>query len=292
MSLNNLNKLIDNEILICLNCKKPYSILSYSNKTLVCKFCEQVYRLEDERIFVANQSYTPEFFDKNHSYMSSGNDLPEIQELCYRIQRMEKESTFKPNDVILDVGCGPSVCYTKPQTATLIGVEPSYNSIKLNTQLDFAVCGSASNLPLASRSVDCVVFFYSIHHMNSGTIAENEIILRNILEECARVTKADGRLIIYDMDPWIPFSIFQDLSWNALKNYLKEKLDMYFWRESKLKSIACSAFRAKSFTKLTFRSSGLLTFSPIFSLPNFKVPRFLYPFQVKRYEWVISGDLD
>ncbi|MCE7527864.1 class I SAM-dependent methyltransferase [Polynucleobacter sp. IMCC 30228] len=279
--------LLDNfKNLVCPGCKNSFSSFSKAENNLNCQFCAQSFKFHNN-IFISNQNISPEYFDKKYDFMESGNELPEIQSLCYRRQKLEVEKIFKAGDVILDLGCGPSTCYEKPEGSYLIGVEPSYPSIRLNSKIDLGICGSATDLPLAERSIDCVVMFYSIHHMNSVSINQNKIILSKVLAECARIIRPGGKVIIFDMNPWFPVWLLQGLTWNALKKSLKEKLDMYFWRESELKKIASTAFKGIEFTfeTKTYRSSGLLRFAPIFSLPNFKVPRFLYPFQVKKYEW-------
>ena len=272
------------EILVCPECKTKLSSSETKDGILDCTNCFRTFRFTNN-IFSLDNASSAEYFDNNFKFMTDGNAQPEIQELCYRKQREEVKKIVKPGDVILDIGCGPQICYEKPSGSFLIGVEPSFSSIRLNKDLNLGISVSAAYLPLATRSVDCIFMFYSIHHMNANSLSENIEILRGVLTEAERVIKQGGVIVIFDLDPIAPFWVFQNVLWNIAKRKLAQNLDMYFWRKKQLLKIASPLLKSSSYTFKYFKVSMLLTFPPIFSLPTLKVPRFLYPFRVVMHKW-------
>jgi len=217
--------------------------------------------------------------------MQRSNKLPEVWELCYAQQSRLASELIRPGDVVVDIGCGPVIHFEKPQDCVLIGVDPSFASIRVNEALDIRVFGGAEAMPLRDRSVDRVFFFYSIHHMTGQTVKENMTNLTTALRECGRVVRERGTLVIFDMNPWWPAWQAQRLTWDGAKKVLADKLDMFFWRGSVLQCLAKNSFSAKAFESRTFSVSSFLMFPPVFRLPNLKVPRFLYPFDIKMYKW-------
>ena len=77
----------------------------------------------------------------------------------------------------------------------------------------------------------------------------------------------------------------QRMAWNRVRSNLDDKLDMFFWRGSALERLAGPILQARDYSTQSFKVSPLLTFPPVFSLPNLRVPRFMYPFDIKMYKW-------
>ena len=140
-------------------------------------------------------------------------------------------------------------------------------------------------MPLRDGSVDRISLFYSIHHMIGQTVAENRDNVTAALRECGRVMRPGGTLVVFDMSPYWPVWQVQRLMWNQARKTLADKLDMFFWRDGVLQRLAEGAFPARRVETETFSVSPFLVFPPVFSLPSLKLPRFLYPFDIKMYKW-------
>ncbi|MDP1536711.1 MAG: class I SAM-dependent methyltransferase [Burkholderiales bacterium] len=267
--------------LACVQCK---GALIPTQGRYLCQPCDRAYDFADG-VFFAWERKTAHYFDAAHQVMQTGNESPEISELCYAQQSRLAVEMIKPGDVVVDIGCGPSIHYEKPRDCVLIGIDPSFESIRSNLALDIRVFGGAEAAPFADRSVDRIFLFYSIHHMIGRTVAENTANLVASLRECGRMVRENGTLVVFDMSPWWPAWHAQRLAWNSVKGVLADKLDMYFWRESAVKNLAEKVVTAKAFSSHTFSVSPFLMFPPVFGLPHVRVPRFLYPFDIKMYKW-------
>jgi SAM-dependent methyltransferase len=95
--------------------------------------------------------------------MQQGHEDDGEWNFCYAEQVRLLDRHLKPGMVVVDVGCGPSLPYEK-NGAFVIGLEPSYPSIRHNEDVDIRIMGSATKMPFPSHSLDMVVCFYSIHH--------------------------------------------------------------------------------------------------------------------------------
>jgi len=258
--------------------------LDFSQGRYSCPACQRQYDLEDG-VFCARARSSQHYFDTKHQVMQVGNTSPEIMTLCYSEQSRVAAELIREGDVIVDIGCGPTVHYERPQGSVLIGIDPSFDSLRVNSKLDLRVYSGAEQMPLADKSVDRIFFFYSIHHMIGRTVAENTANLTSALQECKRVVREQGTLVIFDMSPWWPAWQAQRMAWNCARSALDDKLDMFFWRKSALERLAGPILSARDYSTQSFKVSPFLSFPPVFSLPNLRVPRFLYPFDIKMYKW-------
>ncbi len=267
--------------LVCTECK---GALDFSQARYSCPACQRQYELEGG-VFCAKARSSQHYFDTKHQVMQVGNTSPEIMALCYSNQSRIATELICEGDVIVDIGCGPTVHYERPKGSVLIGIDPSFDSLRANSKLDLRVYGGAEAMPLADKSADRIFFFYSIHHMIGRTVAENTANLTAALRECRRVMRDQGNLVIFDMSPWWPAWQAQRMAWNRVRSNLDDKLDMFFWRGSALERLAGPILSARDYSSRTFSVSPFLTFPPVFSLPNLRVPRFMYPFDIKMYKW-------
>lgn len=267
--------------LACTECK---GALESSQGHYSCPACQRQYGFE-EGVFCARERSAQHYFDTKHQVMQVGNTSPEIMSLCYSNQSRVAAGLIREGDVVVDIGCGPTVHYDRPEGSVLIGLDPSFDSLRVNSKLDIRVFGGAENMPFADKSVDRIFFFYSIHHMIGRTVAENTANLTAALRECRRVVRDQGNLVIFDMSPWWPAWQAQRMAWNQARIALEDKLDMFFWRGSALEQLAGPILSARDYSTQSFKVSPFLSFPPVFSLPNLRVPRFMYPFDIKMYKW-------
>jgi len=267
-----------------LACPKCRAELRVENHRYVCISCGSEGELRDG-VFLARPLSAGHYFDDMHCLMQQGNESQEIQEMCYSQQSSVMTELIRPGDVVLDIGCGPIVHFERPDDCVVIGVDPSFESIRANGQLDIRVFGNAESLPLRDRSVDRISLFYSIHHMVGQTKAETGANVTAALRECGRVIREGGTVVVFDMSPWWPVWQAERYAWNRARKTLADKLDMFFWRDSALQRLASAAFSFKRFEAKNFRVSPFLVFPPVFSLPGLRLPRFLYPFDIKMYKW-------
>ena len=267
-----------NELLICPHCRGSIA------KNFTCSSCNAK-SIYSNGVFLSRSTEGHSYFDDRYETMISGNHEAGTWELFYKQQIKSLIENITPGDVILDVGCGPELSYTPPSHCTLIGLDPSLSSIASNSRLHFRIFGSADDIPLVDKSVDKIVCFYSIHHMTGSTVVANKIIIESAAKEFSRLLKANGELIIFDVSPRFPFNLLQNLVWNSAKKRLGDALDMYFWKDSNLEKIVSKNLPSFEYSQSTYKNSGFITFSPIFSVQGFKLPRFMYPFDINLYKW-------
>lgn len=267
--------------LACPTCRAEIRVTEREYKCVSCGATGEI----RDGVFLAKPLAVAHYFDDMHQLMQEGNQSPAIREMCYSQQSRILSSMIRPGDVVVDIGCGPVVHFEKPEDCVLIGVDPSFDSIRANRKLDIRVFGSAAAMPLRDRSVDRISLFYSIHHMIGQTVAENQDNVTAALRECGRVMRPGGTLVVFDMSPWWPVWQAQRLMWNQARKALADKLDMFFWRDGALRRLAEGAFPGRKVETETFSISPFLVFPPVFSLPGLKLPRFLYPFDIKMYKW-------
>jgi len=242
-------------------------------------------RLQDG-VAVMLENVPVSFFDDKFAVMQQGHDEKGGEwQFAYAQQIAILEERLAQGGTVLDVGCGPSLPYKKPGNAFIIGLEYSLPSVAANRQVDLRVCASAAELPLADASVDTIVCFYSVHHMIGGRVAETEIFVARIFREFARVIKPGGEVIIFEMAPLVPFGLLERLAWPLAKRLLGPKLDMFFWPVPALRRLAAATTPAAKLEVQVFSSPAWTTFPPIFSLPWFRIPRFLYPLKPVLYRW-------
>jgi ubiquinone/menaquinone biosynthesis C-methylase UbiE len=187
--------------------------------------------------------------------------------------------------LVVDVGCGPSLPYEK-NGAFVIGLEPSYPSIRHNEDVDIRIMGSATKMPFPSHSLDMVVCFYSIHHFVGSNREENRRLVSDAFHEFARVIKPGGSLFIYEMIPMAPAALMQSFVWNPARKVLGKKLDMYFWNAEFFDRIRSGIRREVVLERVFFQSSLRMVICPAFSLPQLKLYRFLYPLAPKLFKFL------
>lgn len=273
-------------LLACPTCRAP---LRVEDSRIACRAAPEHLDgtlTDDDVVFLGDRSQVS-FFDDRHEVMEAGKACEGAWCLCYEHQATAIEPFLRANTTILDVGCGPSLPYRKPDGCFAIGLEASYESIRVNRALDMRVYGTAAALPLPDRSVDTVLCFYSIHHMTGRDVRENWATVGTVFDEFARVLKPGGDLLVCEVSPWRAAWVAQNLLWDAAKKALGPRLDMFFYTERAYRQLGERALPAASFSKQAYGASMLSTFPPAFSVPWLRVPRFLYPFHVNLYRWSV-----
>lgn len=232
----------------------------------------------------------PSFFDDKYEVMQQGHEREGERTFCYTQQVALFNSYLRPGQVVLDVGCGPSLPYGPAPGVMVVGLEPSFQSIRANRSVDLRVCGSATAIPMADASVDIVVCFYSIHHMVGASIAATQGNVATAFLEFGRVLKPGGHLFVFEMTPLTVFSWAQQAVWNALRRIAPNKLDMYFWSAEQLSALGRDQLPAGAvLEKIFFGASAFTVIPPAFSLPWLRVPRLVYPLDAKLYKWRIPN---
>jgi ubiquinone/menaquinone biosynthesis C-methylase UbiE len=225
------------------------------------------------------------FFDDKHEVMTVGNKGDGVFCLCYERQAAIVESRLRPGAVVLDVGCGPRLPYARPEDAFVIGLDASYESIRVNRDVDVRVYGSGTEIPLPDDSVDMLVAYYAVHHMTGRTQRINRKRIAAAFREFGRVVKPGGEVLVFEVSPWAPFRLAEHLFWDQARAIIGRGLDMYFYSAREYDALGRMAFPDATPSVQTFGSSMLSTFPPAFGLPWLRLPRFIYPFDVNLYRW-------
>lgn len=240
-------------------------------------------------VAVMAESIQTSFFDDKFETMKRGHEKEGEWAFCYEQQTALLTSYLRAGQVVLDIGCGPSIPYSRPEGAVLIGLEPSFNSIRANGDVSLRVNGSAAAIPMGDASVDVVVCFYSIHHMVGSSVEETRGNVARAFREFGRVLKPEGSIFVFEMTPIGPFYALQLMLWNTLRRLAPRTLDMFFWSASSLARVAKDNLPPGAVPeKLFFGTSAFTSIPPVFNLPWFKVPRIFYPLDAKLYKWRLS----
>lgn len=273
-----------------LACPRCHAAITVHLDTISCVACEFRGSLEDN-VAVMMQDAGLSFFDDKFAVMEQGQlDRGGAWALCCERQVAFLEKHLSSGQVILDVGCGPRLPYSTPANAFVIGLEPSYPSVRANRQVDLRVCGTATKIPLPNRCVNVAVAFYSIHHMVGQTTDDNQAIVAKAFGELERVLKPGGTLYVFEMTPYRPVYGLQRLAWNLAKQLLGRRLDMYFRSAESMADFGRAAFPDSSLEEIDFACPPLKTFPPLFSVPWLRVPKVLYPLNARLYKWQLPAE--
>jgi SAM-dependent methyltransferase len=273
-----------------LACPRCHGRLRVSDARIVCRTeaCHFTGGIADEIVSVGEHSSVA-LFDAKHQVMQHGSDKPGVRRLCYAEQASFLEQHLRPGSLVLDVGCGPRLPYRRVNPYFLIGLDPSYESLRQNMAVDLRVYGHAGALPLPDGSVDTILSLYAIHHFGGQTLRENQQRVERGFAEFGRVLKPGGELFIFELEPWWPFWKLQVTLWDRIRRILPG-FDILFWRERALKT-ACETqlHRQASYTRTTFSSPMFMFFAPVFAFPHIQVPRLAFPFTISLYHWQIRS---
>ncbi len=281
-------------ILACPYCWAP---LAVDGDALRCTStaCARMLPIMDDVILVEDRNRNRSFFDGTFGLMSETTHQPGTRKVFYMPQSKWLEASLdeylrrgRGDAVLVDVGCGPSVPYTRRPRNVLVGVDLSYEAVRRNYDVDVRVYGAASHLPFGDRSIDAIICFYLLHHIVAESVAEGERCIREAFVEFGRVLKHDGRIYAFEVILGHPMFLLQRLAWNTLRN-VYPSLDMFFWSDRALRELSLECLpRGTELRRHVFKASMWATFPFIFTLPRLKLPRFLYPFEICGYEWRVS----
>jgi ubiquinone/menaquinone biosynthesis C-methylase UbiE len=268
-----------------LRCPFTHAPLTVTGSSITCPTSDFRGSIRDD-VAVMLPEDSGSFFDDKFQVMTHGADKAGEWDFCYRKQTQLLTDSLAAGTLVVDIGCGPALPYRKPAGVNLAGLDPSFQSIRVNRSVDLRVFGTANAMPFADASVDRVVCFYAIHHMVGPTVTATMANIARAFGEFARVLKPGGALWVFEMTPNPGFWAAQRLLWNPVKRRIPDKLDMHFFSAAELAAFGTAAFPAGHRHEVTeFHTSPFTFFAPIFSLPKLKVPRFIYPLGSRLYTW-------
>lgn len=227
------------------------------------------------------------YFDDLHGTMTAQNAREGVNEVFYAKQFAYMESILEPGMIVVDIGCGPSIGYRRPANTLLIGVDPSFQSIVVNRNADIRVFGGAQALPIASASADVVVCFYSVHHMIGATIAETRQNVRTAFGEFRRVVKSGGKVVVFEVNPYWPFWVAEQLFWKSARRLLGKAVDFYFWSHDAMTELGRRHLDGAALETERYRADWRTAFPPAFSIQWLRMPFLFYPFHVARFTWTL-----
>jgi len=239
-------------------------------------------------VYLTMDDRSVSYFDALHGTMTAQKSKEGVNEVFYNKQFAYLGSLLRPGMAIVDIGCGPAIGYARPGGTLLIGVDPSYQSIIVNKDLDLRIFGSAQSLAIATASVDVVVCFYSIHHMIGASVAESRQNVRSAFKEFRRILKPGGRLVVFEVNPYWIFWLAEQYFWKAARHVLGEAVDFYFWTGPRLEELGRETLGAASLEQERYSAPWNIMFPPAFSIQWLRMPFLLYPFHVARFSWTLS----
>jgi SAM-dependent methyltransferase len=267
--------------LVCPQCRLPFDM---GAQALRCG-CGFEGAIRDDVVILRKEASFSYFDDKfllmREGHSGEGGDW----EFAYRQQVTFLDGYLKTGSVLLDVGCGPSICYKKPEGCFLAGLEYSFPSIRSNRDVDLRICGSAAALPFRDEAIDLAICFYSLHHMVGESVRESRRVLDQVFEELRRVVKSGGYLVVFEMRPWRSFQIAQGLGWDLARKVLGGRLDMHMWPQAAVEPPGKGRIPGARFEARVFETSILHMLSPVFALPWIRIPRAMYPLSPVAYVW-------
>jgi demethylmenaquinone methyltransferase/2-methoxy-6-polyprenyl-1,4-benzoquinol methylase len=148
---------------------------------------------------------------------------------------------FQPGEMVVDVGTGPGtiplhlqrmfpeVRFHGLDLGLPMLAEAGYHARRMKISLPL-ICADGTVLPFQDKSLDMVLSFFCMHHINDPGA---------FLQEIDRVLKEDGKLLILDFKRDIPAVLDKgmNLLWklgfifSSGKNGLKESIDSAWTRE-------------------------------------------------------------
>lgn len=228
----------------------------------------------------------PSFFDDKTGTMRHGFGGAGTNSLFYERQGHVVEEHLRSNSVVLDVGCGPLMPYQRRADYVVIGLDLSWLSLRENNKLDLRVFASGARLPVANQSIDTIICMYAIHHFAGNRISESRKIVETAFAEFGRVLKSGGELMVFEVAPRWPFAVAQWALWDLAKRVAGQKLDMFFWSSQSLLALASRALPPGAAVSVeSYDGPWWTTFPPIFALPQLRIPRLFYPFDMRLYRW-------
>lgn len=132
------------------------------------------------------------------------DSLPAHVVAHYLRKRAEFVASICPSGKVLDVGCGTGVLASRLANAgyDVTGVDPSSGMLDVLRERDpsvTAVRGSGTQLPFDDDSFDLVLCVAVMHHI------ADPADVRKTLTEMVRVSRPDGRVLIWDHNPRNPY---------------------------------------------------------------------------------------
>jgi SAM-dependent methyltransferase len=268
-------------LLVCPRCQSPLSIVE---SELHCTACDFAGALAHDVVALGDRSQIS-FFDDKHQVMAEGNEGEGAQCICYERQADLVEMVLRPGSIVLDVGCGPTLPYEKPSDTFVMGLEASYESIRVNDKVDMRIYGTAAELPFPDHSLDAVLAFYAVHHMTGRNLGENRQTVLRVFREFGRVIKPGGELLVFEVSPWPPFAAVEKVIWNTARSILGRKLDMFFYSARAYQALGRATLPGAAFSMQRFRTPVTTLVAPVFSLPWLQIPSVLYPMNANLYRW-------
>lgn len=153
---------------------------------------------------------------KQDAYGTQASFYDLVYEPAARILRDVGLTIFPPREkiAILDVGCGTGsqlALYRRPG-CRLVGIDSSpamlaVASRKLGTAAELHL-GNATRMPYANSTFDLVSLVFVLHEMDAD-------LRPAVLEECQRVAKPDGRIMLMDYHPG-PYAGVMGKAWHLI----------------------------------------------------------------------------
>jgi ubiquinone/menaquinone biosynthesis C-methylase UbiE len=272
------------KILSCPDCSG--SLHANGEDAFQCKVCQRVIRVVDQ-VVLASEETNSSFFDAPCELLMLESQINDLISIGHLGPSKLIEGELKPNDQILDIGCGRSIYYSQPEGSSIVAIDPSFSSVRDNNAADIRVCAGAEKLPVQSNKIDIVVFFYALHHLLGDNKIENRENVKKALVESWRTLRPGGSIFIIEttLNTWS--SKVQGLYWNLGRKLLKDRLDAFMYTKKQIvEFLKSSNFIPSKEEYCCFDTPDFKWIPVILRFPWLKMPGILIPTTFTLFHWV------
>lgn len=181
---------------------------------------------------------------------------------------------------VLDIGNGNVFNYQVEKLEQIIAVDLAFKNMADTQNIKF-FSGDARNLSMVkTKSCDCVVMQFLIHHIVDRTKTLTDVSVMSVLLECRRVLKENGKLIIVEM--LVPHFIetMENLLYrfnHALLSCFDKPMIRFYSKQGLFSRLNKAGFHQVTHFEIDV-GKWIDPFEGLFP-GRVKLPRFLYPAQ-------------
>lgn len=206
---------MNEKLLSILECPRCHKDITMEGEFIICRGCDSVYPIKSGILCMlseidSNEGGQKRFYD--HVYIEENNTKLYDNYIKETFFEVVNNKYFYPlfyqkhlfDKTVLDIGCGGGNVGRRIATNVgyLVNLDVSFNALmhaKKTIAVDKTgyIQGTVNNLPLKEESIDVVVAYFTLHHLND---------LSRPISEIKRVLKKTGYFVFiepFERLPWM-----------------------------------------------------------------------------------------